>query len=524
MSSRAMRQAPDPKETGWPKGIPYIIGNEGCERFSYYGMSAILYIYAVSLFIDQSFNDADSARMAISTVHFFKTGVYALPMVGAIIADRYLGKYRTILYLSLVYCLGHLVLSLTEGSINGMYAGLALIALGSGGIKPCVSANVGDQFGAGNFRLVEKVYQAFYFMINFGSFFATLSIPLMQKWYGYRIAFAIPGVLMFVATVIFWMGRKHFVDVPAKPGGKLGLYDAASSVFLFMSVGSIMFTSSQPLLVIAAVSVAFLTLGLYTFSLRQKIQEDDGFLAVSVDAINSFFSRGRTQRRIFNDEAVEGTKAVLKLISVFGLVSVFWALFDQHSSSWIRQAEMMNRSVTIPGYDTVELLPSQVQSLNPILVMILIPILSFFVFPLVRRMGIEITPLRKMSAGMLISALAFATVAMLQLRIDALKPLGEQVHFFWQCIPFFLITVGEVLVSITGLEFAYSQAPRRMKSTIMGFWLMSVALGNMLVALLARFGNLELANFFWVFAFLMFAATLLFSARSLFYQSKVYTQ
>jgi POT family proton-dependent oligopeptide transporter len=139
-------------------------------------------------------------------------------------------------------------------------------------------------------------------------------------------------------------------------------------------------------------------------------------------------------------------------------------------------------------------------------------------------MGIAVTPLRKMSAGMLIASISFAAVALLQHRIDDLKPLGLQVNFLWQCVPFVLITIAEVLVSITGLEFAYSQAPRRMKSTIMGFWLMSVALGNMLVAVLARFSGLELVNFFWVFAFLMFVATLLFSMRSMFYQSKVFTQ
>ena len=88
-----------------------------------------------------------AADMATSTVHLFKTGVYAFPMIGAIIADRFLAKYNTILWLSWIYCLGHLVLSLTEGSIAGLTFGLALIAIGSGGIKPCVSANVGDQFG-----------------------------------------------------------------------------------------------------------------------------------------------------------------------------------------------------------------------------------------------------------------------------------------------------------------------------------------------------------------------------------------
>jgi POT family proton-dependent oligopeptide transporter len=551
MSSPTLKR-PDANQTGWPKGIPYIIGNEGCERFSYYGMSAILYIYALSIFIDHSVAESDAAAKAISTVHFFKTGVYALPMLGAIIADRLLGKYRTILYLSLVYCLGHLVLSLTEGSINGMYAGLALIAIGSGGIKPCVSANVGDQFGASNFYLVEKVYQGFYFIINFGSFFATLSIPLLQKWFGFQLAFAIPGVLMFIATLVFWAGGKHFVDVPAKPGGRLGRYDAASSCLLFMTVGSLMFTASMSPMMMVSVSTFFLVCGLLVFGRRQQIEEDDGFLAVSLFAIKEWMGNAvyrvmvpafaATGRRLpsqdladrfyekrfeqsmqarFSSEALEGAAAVVKLISVFILVSIFWALFDQHSSSWIRQAAMMDRHMTLPFVGAVEALPSQIQSLNPIMVMLLIPFVSLVIIPLVRKMGMEVTPLRKIAAGMFIASASFGAVALIQGWIDASS---AGVPFLWQSIPYVLLTVSEVLVSITGLEFAYSQAPRRMKSTIMGFWLLSVALGNVLVALLARFGNLGLADFFWVFAGLMLIAALLFSVRAYFYQSKVITQ
>src|SRR5439155_95992 len=125
--------------------------------------------------------------------------------------------------------------------------GLALIAVGSGGIKPCVSANVGDQFGRGNWFRVRSVYQIFYFSINFGSFFSTLIIPLSKEYSGYwaerwfpgltagmeeaarreflnqlsnRIAFGIPGVLMFLATFLFWLGRRKFVHVPPRPGGR----------------------------------------------------------------------------------------------------------------------------------------------------------------------------------------------------------------------------------------------------------------------------------------------------------------
>ena len=148
MSKYPVRTAPDPNETGWPSGIKYIIGNEGCERFSFYGMRAILYVYICGLYVNFAGMDDESAKIAgKQTYHLFGSAVYALPLIGAIIADRLLGKYKTIIWLSLVYCLGHAALALFENPqfqqdllgtvwvdpITGLYIGLGLIAVGSGG-------------------------------------------------------------------------------------------------------------------------------------------------------------------------------------------------------------------------------------------------------------------------------------------------------------------------------------------------------------------------------------------------------
>ncbi len=546
MANVAYRQSPNHDLKGWPSGIKYIVGNEGCERFSYYGMNAILYIYCVTLYVTSSMPDDQAADMATSTVHLFKTGVYAFPMIGAIIADRLLGKYRTILWLSWVYCLGHLVLSMTEGSVVGLSIGLALIAIGSGGIKPCVSANVGDQFGRSNWHLLERVYQIFYFIINFGSFFAVLLIPLIKEYFGWSVAFGIPGILMFIATILFWMGRKEFVHIPAKPGGKLGLLDATSSTLLFLTFGSWFFTASQPIWVMALVSLACLYAGYAVFNYRQSLARDDGFMAVTTfmmkDWLMDVFKKrevlavagasgsgmkeigkiSQNAEKEFGGDAVEGVKAVMRIMSVFIMVSIFWALFDQHASSWIRQAEMMDRSVWLPFLGDITLLSSQIPSLNPVIVMLLIPFWAYLVDPALKKIGIVLTPLKKMSLGMLLASSSFVAVALLQARIEGAQ--DTQIHVFWQLIPYFLITLSEVLVSITGLEFAYSQAPKRMKSTVMGFWLLTVAFGNALVALLAHFSHLKLENFFWVFAGLMAVAAVIFSLRAAAYKVRDYPQ
>jgi len=523
VSARAHATSPDQSNTGWPPGIPYIIGNEGCERFSFYGMRSILTLYlAEVLYARHPAFAAAPEAFARSHFHLFVAGVYALPMVGAVISDRLLGKYRTILWLSVVYAAGNLALALLPDSTWGVWTGLALISTGSGGIKPCVSAHVGDQFGRANWFRLRTIYQAFYFIVNFGSFFATLLIPWIWHRFGIRVAFGLPGVLMLIATAVFWMGRNVFVHVPPKPGGRLGLYDAATSTAFFLAFGHLFFTAGRPWPVLLAVSAGFVALGVVLFRRRQAIAPDEGFLAVLLYALGAWlrkptrgFFASATER--FGAATVEGPVAVLRIVSVFLLVSLFWSLFDQHGSSWILQAKMMDLQL----WGDTKVLPSQVQAANPLLVMLLIPFTQKLVFPGLERLGIPLTPLRRMTAGMVLTALSFVSAALVQAAIDRGPP--TSVWFGWQMVAYVLITLGEVLVSITGLEFAYSQAPRRMKSTIMGFWLLTVSLGNVLVSIIARIA-LPLGKSFWLFAGLMAAAAVLFAVRARFYTPRDYVQ
>jgi POT family proton-dependent oligopeptide transporter len=546
----AYRTAPDPQETGWPKGIPYIIGNEGCERFGFYGMRAILFVYISYLLRNSGVTEELSERHATEVVHTFFAGVYALPMVGAVIADRWWGKYPTIIWLSLVYCAGHACLALFDGNFKGSIVGLVLIAVGSGGIKPCVSAHVGDQFGEGNFSKVERVYQAFYFIINFGSFFSTLLIPWTKGVWGFGVAFGIPGILMGIATICFWMGRHVFVHVPPKPGGKLGLIDVISGILLFLTIAFPMFGAGllPPYAALSLagkllLSVACFGAGMAVFSWRQTLSPDDGFLAVLVYALRAKLTGhalaplpaaqgpgepgelarhpfwGSAVKR-FGLEAAEGPPAVLRIITVFLMVSMFWALFDQHASSWIAQAREMDRSFELFG-KRFELLPEQISAANPLLVMLLVPLMGYVVYPAVAKLlRREFTLLQRMTVGMSLTAFAFVIVALAQERLDA----GGHVHIAVQLLAYLVLTTSEVMVSVTGLEFAYTQAPRRMKALLMGFWLLAVSLGNLLVALLSELGNLPRAQFFWTFAGLMLVASVLFGVRAAFYRYKTYVQ
>lgn len=541
-------EAPPPSRKGkFPPGIPYIIGNEAAERFSFYGLRAILYVYLVELYLNflprETVPELIAAAEAKATKvhHLFIAGVYAAPMIGAILADRLLGKYRVILWVSLLYCVGHGILALMGKQEWGVYTGLACIALGAGGIKPCVSANVGDQFSAANAHLVPSIFRIFYFSVNFGSFFANLLIPWIKREYGQEAAFAVPGILMGIATLAFWLGRYKFVKVPPSPGGKLGLLDFLGASSLFLAFAVFVFTDKGHSWLKTAAAAVFLALWFVISRMRQRLEEDRGFLALLTFAVmnRSLRRPGMSfldvAREKFGEEAAEGLRAVLRIMLVFSMVCVFWALFDQHSSTWTQQARKMDLTLRFPHiaasfeagnpvWRETTLEAAQIQAMNPGLVMLMIPILALGVFRPLERRGIIIKPLVRMTIGMFIASLSFVAVALIERGIDAAASQGSKITFFWQVIPYIFLTMGEVLVSVTGLEFAYTQAPRSMKSTIMGFWYLCVTGGNILVAALSSLLEKSLATMFWAFAGLMLAAAIIFTVLARFYRGKTYLQ
>ncbi len=199
-----------------PRQIPFIIANEGCERFSFYWMRNILTPFLRASLLAY-LPAAERATAATEVFHTFVMGVYFFPLLGGWLADRYFGKYRTILWFSLVYCAGQGCLAMFYDSRVGFYAGLGLIALGSGGIKPLVASFMGDQFDGRTKHLAKLVFDAFYWIINLGSFAASLTMPWFIAELGPRIAFGIPGALMFVSTVIFYLGHRRYVMMPPAP-------------------------------------------------------------------------------------------------------------------------------------------------------------------------------------------------------------------------------------------------------------------------------------------------------------------
>lgn len=431
-----------------PPGIPYIVGNEAAERFNFYGMRAILVIFMTQYLMSR---DGELAPMSGSEAnkwyHLFLATNYFLPVFGAILADAFWGKYKTIIWLSLVYCLGSVVLALDHTRL-GLGLGLMLIAIGSGGIKPCVSAHVGDQFSSENQPLLSRAFGWFYFSVNAGSLISIPLTPVLLQKFGPGWAFGVPAALMLLATFVFWLGRYKFAHIP--PAGR------------------------------------------------------------------AFF------RDNFN---AEGRAAMGRIAIIFAFVAVFWSLWDQSGGEWVLQAEKMDRQVSIFGW-SFEVLSAQVQTLNAVFILALIPFCSYVLYPAISRV-FPLNPLRKIGLGLVVTVSSFVIAAWIESRISA----GEQPTIMWQVPAYLLLSLGEVMVSITSLEFAYTQAPKRMKSIIMALYLLSISAGNLFTAFVHHFianedGTTKLpgAWFYLFFAGLCLATALVFALVARSYRETTYLQ
>ncbi len=606
----------NPSPDRLPPQTKFIVGNEACERFSFYGMRAILTLYCTNVLL---MNKAQATEVG----HLFNMAVYFLPLLGAWIADHWWGRYRTILLISLVYCLGNATLAFSVGSPLGLYAGILLIAIGAGGIKPCVSAFVGDQFRPDQQGLLTKVYGLFYWSINFGSFFAFGLIPSIRENYGYQWAFGVPGITMALATLIFWLGRKRYVMMPPNRGSKqagfmrvlaaawqnrerrqpgqsfldgararfskaevegakavAGILIVFAPIPIFWSLFDQQFTTwvlqgnsmkaetflhfqRQKQLQPAFVATDFVSLPglaaqlrqpstpLATFLSGQLAPETRGLLGAAQDAASSNrlaaalaadWTRVLAQRDFFQTNRFQGVRLsdraqalALKQPDSNGVARVNRLLLEEAFPKELerRYAGSQGLGVVFIKLLFTELSPNEfafrldaerILSLNPLLVMLLIPLFTAWFYPLWGRLGFMATPLRRMAAGMCLGGFAFIFCGWLQYRLDN----GEPLSILWQVAPYIIITAGEVMLSATGLEFAFSQSPKSLKSTIMSFWLLTVAVGNFLVVVVTGLNDKLIkargAYEFYFYAVLMFIVAAVFIVLAVRYRERKFDE
>ncbi|XP_041440215.1 solute carrier family 15 member 1 [Xenopus laevis] len=377
---------------GYPLSIFFIVINEFCERFSYYGMRAVLVLY-FKYFLQWDDN------LATVIYHTFVAICYLTPILGAIIADSWLGKFKTIVYLSIVYAVGQVVMAvsaihdLTDGNKDGTpdtievhvalsIIGLLLIALGTGGIKPCVAAFGGDQFDESQDKQRSQFFSIFYLSINAGSLLSTIITPILRgqecgihsQQKCYPLAFGVPAALMVVALVIFIVGSSMYKKV--SPQGNIIV----------------------------------------------KVSKCIGF-AIS----NRYRNRSKSipkrehwmdwAKEKYEERLIAQIKMVLKVLFLYIPLPMFWALFDQQGSRWTLQATTMDGN-----FGAIQIQPDQMQTVNPILIIVLVPIFDAVLYPLIKKCKLNFTPLKRMTVGMFLAAISFVAAALVQIEIDKTLP------------------------------------------------------------------------------------------------------
>uniref|UniRef100_A0A8B9LY06 Solute carrier family 15 member 2 n=1 Tax=Astyanax mexicanus TaxID=7994 RepID=A0A8B9LY06_ASTMX len=515
-TSNKQQRSPKLCGTNYPVSIAFIVVNEFCERFSYYGMKAVLTLYFIRYL---HWNE----NLSTAVYHAFSGLCYFTPILGAIIADSWLGKFKTIIYLSIVYVIGHVIKSV--GAIPDVgdstthvalsVLGLVLIAFGTGGIKPCVAAFGGDQFEEEHRR---KFFSIFYMSINAGSVLSTIITPILRgdvQCFGgdcYALAFGVPAALMVVALVVFIAGSGLYEKTP--PQGNVLLN-------VCKCIG-------------------------FAISNRWKRPRNSPKRQHWLDWAEEKYSK----------RLIQEIKMVLRVLLLYIPLPMFWALFDH--------------LVPFVG------MPLCLSYLNTST-----PSNLYHIVKCPKCFSCILRPLRKMATGMILAALAFCAATVVevnvvvsksselliysthlkfkQLRLNLYSPItardhfcwwksaksdpgvahhlpvfslqdSEQltwrktvdvqpnnVHIAWQVPQYVLITAGEVMFSITGLEFSYSQAPASMKSVLQAGWLLTVAFGNVIVLIVAEGAGLEQWTEFVLFAALLVGVSIIFSIMAYFY-------
>ncbi|XP_048809812.1 solute carrier family 15 member 2 isoform X4 [Lagopus muta] len=372
-------QKKSPKLCGsnYPLSIAFIVVNEFCERFSYYGMRAVLTLYFISFFHWDE-------NLSTAVYHAFSALCYFTPVIGAIMADSWLGKYKTIIYLSIVYVVGHLIKSVGAIPSLGNQAvhvvlsmvGLFLIALGTGGIKPCVSAFGGDQFEEEHTSERSKFFSVFYLSINAGSLISTFVTPVLRgdvKCFGedcYALAFGVPAALMVLALVVFIAGSGLYRKTP--PQGNV-LLEVCKCI---------------------------------GFAIKNRLKNRSR----QIPRRDHWLDWASEQ---YSKQLIAEVKMVTRVLFLFLPLPMFWALFDQQGSRWTLQATKMNADFGI-----YVLQPDQMQFLNPLLILVFIPIFDLGLYPLINMCKFNFTPIRKMATGMILAGMAFGLAAIVEVKIN----------------------------------------------------------------------------------------------------------
>uniref|UniRef100_A0A8C5N7S2 Solute carrier family 15 member 2-like n=1 Tax=Gouania willdenowi TaxID=441366 RepID=A0A8C5N7S2_GOUWI len=526
--------------TNYPLSICFIVVNEFCERFSYYGMKALLTLY----FLTYLGWDPD---LSTAIYHAFSSLCYFTPILGAIIADSWLGKFKTIIYLSVVYVIGHVVKSVgaipTVGNKDVHIAlsmlGLILIALGTGGIKPCVAAFGGDQFEEEHVSERQKFFSIFYMSINAGSLLSTIITPILRsdvQCFGddcYALAFGVPAILMIVALVVFIAGSSLYKRNP--PQGNILLqvcncigfaiknrvnrhkYDPPRKHWLDWAEDKYSKRLIQEIKMVLRVLLLYIPLPMFWALFDQQVSRGHFLAFVGSTPRGLYFSNIQLLDLLVfapgtKDAAIEKASALYVLHCLSSKLKSIQMICGE-AFAWRDDCRLI--SITV--------LRQQQHVVHHLLLLSMIEVKN--VLNPRRYADVSCSTQSRTCSDLNLGLLDFGASYTFILKqekdkIEAHKMIdvnASDVHITWQIPQYALMTAGEVMFSITGLEFSYSQAPANMKSVLQAGWLLTVAFGNVIVLIVAEGAGLEQWKEFLLFMGLLLAVCIIFSVMAHFY-------
>ncbi|XP_078161494.1 protein NRT1/ PTR FAMILY 8.3-like isoform X1 [Carex rostrata] len=481
--------------TGNWRACPFILGNECCERLAYYGISTNLVTY-----LTRKLHQGNAS--AASSVTTWAGTCYLTPLIGAIFADAYWGRYWTIAVFSIIYFVGMGTLTLSasvpilkpppcdgdicpEASLTQygvFFLGLYLIALGTGGIKPCVSSFGADQFDDTDpAERVQKgsFFNWFYFSINIGALISSTLLVWIQDNRGWGLGFSIPTVFMGLAIISFFAGTPLYRF--QKPGGSPVMRVCQVAVASVRKWSVEVPSDSSQLYEMKKGSA---------IEGSRKLEHSDElrFLdkAATITEAEKKGTNSYNPWRLVTVTQVEELKILVRMFPIWATTIVFSAVHAQMSTMFVEQGTVLDTTV-----GSFKIPPASLSTFDVVTVIVWVPLYDSILVPFVRRFtGKErgFSELQRMGIGLFISILAMAAAACLEIRRLAIakqdglidKPVAVPLSILWQIPQYFLIGAAEVFTFIGKLEFFYDQSPDAMRSLCSALSLLTNALGNYL--------------------------------------------
>ncbi|MFN0013470.1 MAG: peptide MFS transporter [Saprospiraceae bacterium] len=526
-----------------PAGLPFLFFTEMWERFGYYLMIGIFFLYMT----DTQAGGLGFERATASDIFgTFIALVYVTPFIGGLLADRVLGYRRSIILGGSLMGLGYLLLAIPN-NMTTFYLSMGVMILGNGFFKPNISTLLGNLYNEDRYRArKDDGYSIFYMGINIGALICNFVAAYLRNSYGWGYAFAAAGIGMFIGVAVFMSGSRKMAHADVRKEvnpNEAGVATLLSSVLL----------------------PAILT-GLLAWNIPGSIlgtDSNDAFIFGSLPIVGFFLW-------ILWKAPPEEKSRIKALLAIYAVVIAFWAVFKQNGTALTTWAEFYTdrsmpalvespakfmgmvqevknepdtfpiydaqfrtskdsltgkiaTAVTVPPYlsnvpeadrpapgETIRLVSTEIyQSVNPFFVIVLTPLIVWF-FGVMRRRKREPSTPAKMGLGLVISALSTLVTVW---AVYACHNGAEKASVWWLIATYGVVTVGELCLSPMGLSMVSKMAPARIAGLMMGGWQLATSIGNKLSGILATLWDKydDKANFFWVnFALLTIAAIALF--------------